>query len=46
MQCNMSYNDFKRAGVFTRGNVLHEAGRFLKSFKPRFLDIVVMQLFF
>lgn len=40
------YDDGKRAGLHTRGNVLLGVSRFLTSLKPRFIDTLVMRLLF
>lgn len=43
---SMSYDDGKKAGLYTRGNVLLGVSSFLTSLKPRFIDTLVMKLLF
>ena len=42
----MTYETGEAAGLYTRGNVLLGAGRFLTSLKPRWFDVITMNFLF
>ena len=42
----MKYDTGGDAGLHSRGNVLLGAGRFMTSLKPRWIDMLTMNVFF